>query len=175
MPVCAMGWTELSWAKESSMDFRSAETVLAGRIVNDGVMGGVSQSALRSDPEGVFFEGMVSLANNGGFASMRFPISFPPLTQTLELVARGESKRYQFILRTEKAPQVTYASDFSVASTWQPHRFKFEEFKPSFRGRSVQAPALTFSDVSEFGILIADQQEGKFRVQIRTLTALVSQ
>ena len=155
------------------MDFRSAETVLAGRIVNDGVMGGVSQSALRSDPEGVFFEGMVSLANNGGFASMRFPVSFPELTHSLELFARGEIKRYKLILRTEKAPQVIYESDFSVASTWQPHRFKLEDFKPSFRGRSVQAPALTFSDVSEFGVLIADKQEGDFRVQVRTLTAFL--
>ena len=76
-PVCAMGWTGLSLAKESTLDFRIAEAVRTGRIVNDGVMGGVSQSSLRPDPEGMFFEGVVSLANNGGFASMRFPASFP--------------------------------------------------------------------------------------------------
>ena len=51
-------------------------------------------------------------------------------------------------------------------------RFKVEEFKSSFRGRLVQAPPLSFSDVSEVGILIADKQEGDFRLQIRTLTAL---
>ena len=172
IPVCAMGWTGSSWAKESTMDFRLVESVRLGRIVNDGVMGGVSQSSLRPDPEGVFFEGVVSLANNGGFASMRFPASFPHSTNSLELVVRGESRRYKFILRTEMAAQVVYESDFLAAATWQPHRFKAEEFKSSFRGRLVQAPPLSFSDVSEVGILIADKQEGDFRLQIKTLTAL---
>jgi hypothetical protein len=154
------------------MDFRIVEAVRWGRIVNDGVMGGVSQSSLRSDPDGMFFEGVVSLANNGGFASMRFPASFPLQTHSLELVVRGESMRYKFILRTERAAQVVYESDFLAAPSWQSLRFKAEEFKSSFRGRLVQAPPLSFSDVSEVGILIADKQEGDFRLQIRTLTAL---
>lgn len=153
------------------MDFSMVEVVRTGRIVNDGVMGGVSQSRLRPDPQGVFFEGVVSLANNGGFASMRFPASFSPLTHALTLVARGDGQRYKLILRTEKAPQVVYESDFLAAATWQPHRFKAEEFKTTFRGRLVQAPPLSFSDVSEIGILIADRQEGDFRLQIRTLSA----
>lgn len=171
-PVCAMGWTGLSLAKESTLDFRIAEAVRTGRIVNDGVMGGVSQSSLRPDPEGMFFEGVVSLANNGGFASMRFPASFPLQTHSLELVVRGEIRRYKFILRTEKTAQVVYESEFLAATTWQRHRFKAEEFNSSFRGRLVQAQPLSFSDVSEVGILIADKQEGDFRLQIRTLTAL---
>ncbi len=154
------------------MDFRIVEAVRWGRIVNDGVMGGVSQSSLRPDPDGMFFEGVVSLANNGGFASMRFPASFPLQTHSLELVVRGESMRYKFILRTERAAQVVYESDFLAAPSWQSIRFKVEEFKSSFRGRLVQAPPLSFSDVSEVGILIADKQEGDFRLQIRTLTAL---
>ena len=170
-PVCAMGWTGLSLAKESTLDFRIAEAVRTGRIVNDGVMGGVSQSSLRPDPEGMFFEGVVSLANNGGFTSMRFPASFPLQTHSLELVVRGEIRRYKFILRTEKTAQVVYESEFLAATTWQRHRFKAEEFNSSFRGRLVQAQPLSFSDVSEVGILIADKQEGDFRLQIRTLTA----
>jgi len=32
-------------------------------------------------------------------------------------------------LRTEMAAQVVYESDFLAAATWQPHRFKDEEFK----------------------------------------------
>ena len=172
IPAYAIGWPGLSWAKENTMDFRNAETFRSGRVVNDGVMGGVSQSRLRADPEGMFFEGVVSLANNGGFASMRFPASFPQLTNLLELVVRGESKRYKFILRTEKAPQVVYESDFLAEASWHSYRFKLDEFKSTFRGRLVQAPTLSFSDVTEVGILIADKQDGDFRLQIRTLTAL---
>ena len=155
------------------MDFRTTQAVQFGRIVNDGVMGGVSQSSLRPDPEGLFFEGNVSLANNGGFASMRFPARFSRATHSLELVARGQSNRYKFTLRTEKkASQVLYESDFLAEASWQTYRFVEEEFESTYRGRFVQAPALSFSDVSEFGILIADKQEGDFRLQIQTLTAL---
>jgi hypothetical protein len=46
------------------------------RIVNDGVMGGLSTSNVRINDEGkISFSGNVSLDNNGGFASLRSPIS----------------------------------------------------------------------------------------------------
>lgn len=42
------------------------------QAINDGVMGGVSVSRLRFDSTGyAVFEGVVSLENNGGFASVR--------------------------------------------------------------------------------------------------------
>lgn len=40
--------------------------------INDGVMGGISSSQIRFDLAGhAVFEGVVSLENNGGFASVR--------------------------------------------------------------------------------------------------------
>lgn len=53
------------------IDFES----LAGSdwyVVDDGVMGGRSSSSLRSGESGIaVFEGVLSLENNGGFASVR--------------------------------------------------------------------------------------------------------
>lgn len=43
------------------MDFSNPNTLRDSWIVNDGVMGGVSQSSLRQDVDGMFFEGVVSL------------------------------------------------------------------------------------------------------------------
>ena len=91
-------------------------------IVNDGVMGGVSQSGLRHDPQGMIFEGQVSLENNGGFASMRSPARFERETQVLELTTRGDGKRYKLILRTEAAVRVTYESDFVSEATCRQER-----------------------------------------------------
>ena len=64
------------------MDFTNSNTIRDCWIVNDSVMGGVSQSGLREDPHGMFFEGQVSVENNGGFASMRssVPVSYTHLT-----------------------------------------------------------------------------------------------
>ena len=151
------------------MDFSNPNTLRDSWIVNDGVMGGVSQSSLRQDVDGMFFEGMVSLENNGGFASMRSSVRFPQGTQLIELIAKGDGKRYKLVLRTELAPRVTYVADFIALPTWQTYRFNLSQFKSTFRGRDVNAPTLSFSDVIDFGILISNTQAGSFAIQLKTL------
>jgi len=151
------------------MDFSNPNTLRDSWIVNDGVMGGVSQSSLRQDVDGMFFEGVVSLENNGGFASMRASVRFPQGTQLIELIAKGDGKRYKLVLRTELAPRVTYVADFIALPTWQTYRFNLSQFKSTFRGRDVNAPALSFSDVIDFGILISNNQAGSFAIQLKTL------
>lgn len=151
------------------MDFSNPNTLRDSWIVNDGVMGGVSQSSLRQDEDGMFFEGMVSLENNGGFASMRSSVRFPQGTQLIELIAKGDGKRYKLVLRTELAPRVTYVADFIALPTWQTYRFNLSQFKSTFRGRDVNAPTLSFSDVIDFGILISNNQAGSFAIQLKTL------
>ena len=151
------------------MDFSNPNTLRDSWIVNDGVMGGVSQSSLRQDIDGMFFEGVVSLENNGGFASMRSSVRFPQGTQLIELIAKGDGKRYKLVLRTELAPRVTYVADFIALPTWQTYRFNLSQFKSTFRGRDVNAPALSFSDVIDFGILISNNQAGSFAIQLKTL------
>jgi hypothetical protein len=153
------------------MDFSNPNTLRDSWIVNDGVMGGVSQSSLRQDVDGMLFEGLVSLENNGGFASMRSSVRFPQGTQLIELFAKGDGKRYKLVLRTELAPRVTYVADFIALPTWQTYRFNLSQFKSTFRGRDVNAPTLSFSDVIDFGILISNNQAGSFAIQLKTLTS----
>jgi hypothetical protein len=153
------------------MDFSNPNTLRDSWIVNDGVMGGVSQSSLRQDVDGMVFEGLVSLENNGGFASMRSSVRFPQGTQLIELIAKGDGKRDKLVLRTELAPRVTYVADFIALPTWQTYRFNLSQFKSTFRGRDVNAPALSFSDVIDFGILISNNQAGSFAIQLKTLTS----
>ncbi|CAM3715359.1 CIA30 family protein [Polynucleobacter arcticus] len=151
------------------MNFTNPDLMRNCWIVNDGVMGGISQSGLRQDEQGILFEGQVSLANNGGFASMRSTAKFPKGTQQIELLAKGDGKRYKLVLRTELAPRVTYAADFIAEPTWQALRFTVNQFKPTFRGQTINAPALSFSDVIEFGILISNNQAESFAIQLKTL------
>jgi hypothetical protein len=112
---------------------------------------------------------VVSLENNGGFASMRSSVRFPQETQLIELLAKGDGKRYKLVLRTELAPRVTYVADFIALPTWQTYRFNLSQFKSTFRGRDVNAPTLSFSDVIDFGILISNTQAGSFAIQLKTL------
>ena len=155
------------------MDFRNPDLARQMRIVNDDVMGGRSDSRFLIDPEGVIFEGMVSLENNGGFASVRCPVSFAQDASGLQLTTRGDGKQYQLIIRTEASTRAPiYKSNFVSSKDWKTHQFTSEDFDAAFRGRPVDAKPLVFSEALEFGLLIADKQAGPFRLQLRQLQTI---
>ena len=166
-PLCA-GEPE----KGRVMDFSDPNVARRLWVVNDGVMGGVSQSRFRHDAEGVVFEGEVSLRNNGGFASLRGPVAWADGTSTLELAVHGDGKRYRLLLRMDSAPgAASYQCEFDALGP-QTHRFTAADFQATFRGRIVSAAPLVFARVVEFGVLIADKQEGPFVLQLRHIRAL---
>mgnify|MGYP006280474615 CR=1 FL=1 len=153
-------------------DFTDAATVDAFRVLNDGVMGGASTSSLRTSPEGMIFDGAVSLANNGGFASCRGPLLVPMQATRLLLTVRGDGQRYRLTLRADDAPGTPlYQASFVAPREWQTLRFENGDFAASFRGRPVTAPLVRFSDMHFVGILIADGQAGPFRIELKTLAA----
>lgn len=66
--------SKLTYAEEAknSFDFNEAEAIKEWQTVNDGVMGGVSEGKFNiTDKKILEFYGMLSLKNNGGFASVR--------------------------------------------------------------------------------------------------------
>lgn len=158
-----------------SIDFTDRQVVEQMWLVNDDVMGGVSQSRYRYDVDGVIIEGTVSLENNGGFASARSKASFAAAVSTLALTVKGDGKRYKLVLRTDPSPQTPmYQADFVAAGGWNTYRFAPKDFRASFRGRAVDAPALVLSEVKELGILIADKQAGAFRIQVQRVAGLAA-
>ncbi|MBY6096661.1 CIA30 family protein [Ferrimonas balearica] len=143
--------------------------------VNDGVMGGISQARYRRIEEGARFEGEVSLAYGGGFASIRRPVRLPLKVVALSLRVRGDGQRYQLRLRTHGGfDGVVYAAGFdTVAGQWQTLSFTLDDFQATYRGRPVaSAPALRWQDVQQLGLLIADKQAGPFTLDLASLTAL---
>ncbi len=77
-------------------DFSKESSLRNWVIINDGVMGGLSRGQLTLSPEGYGkFSGTVSLANNGGFTSIRcnfhqllFPKELKSLCELKEMVKR---------------------------------------------------------------------------------------
>ena len=155
------------------LDFTNPLTANALRVVNDNVMGGVSKSRFTFDPEGTVFEGEVSLENGGGFASVRSPILIPECTSALNVTIRGDEKQVKLVLRTDNSSRSPlYQADFTTTREWQTHRFMPSDFKASFRGRAVNAPELVLSSVLEIGVLIANQQAGTFRLQLKNIQSI---
>ena len=56
-----------------SIDFGTSKMGNDWRVMNDGVMGGLSAGEAKMGDNSLRFVGQISLANNGGFASVRSP------------------------------------------------------------------------------------------------------
>lgn len=154
------------------LDFSDAAVAAEFRVVNDGVMGGVSNSRLRLVDGALRFEGEVSLENNGGFASFRGPVRVPAGADALLLTLRGDGQRYKLTLKLDDSnatPQ--YQARFTAPREWATLRFAPADFTASFRGRPVAAPPLEFGQVRSVGVLISDGQAGGFRMESRALRA----
>ena len=83
-------------------DFTHQETSGVWMIVNDGVMGGISESRLSLYLQGfLVFEGRVSLEFGGGFASVRSMLNRLDADPYDGILIRfkGDGKRYQLRLR----------------------------------------------------------------------------
>ena len=157
------------------VDFNQAEATDSWRVVNDGVMGGRSQSEIAFTDKGTaLFQGTVSLENNGGFASVRTDIPARPLEDQAGIVlrVRGDGKRYQLMVRTDQRTDgVSYRFAFTTrAGAWTTVRAPWSEFVPVFRGRIVpDAPPLAPSRIRRVGFLISDKQAGPFQLEIESI------
>jgi len=172
-------WGNIAMAQEliTVIDFVSPKSGSRWRIVNDGVMGGLSQSQMRVTAEQTgIFQGTVSLENNGGFASVRTePADFGlAASKGLELRVRGDGKRYQLRLRTDRNfDGIAYRATFdTVDGDWTTIRLDFRDCTPSYRGGPVPtAPSLDPARIRQIGFLISDEQEGIFRLEVASIKA----
>ena len=157
-------------------DFTDPMSASAWHPIDDRVMGGISRSRLRSDPTGhAVFEGEVSLARNGGFASVR---SNPderglPGAQACLIELRADGRTFKLSFLTDDGFDTrSYQAAFAPAgSEWQTLRLPLAAFRPTFRGREVPgAPALDPARIRQVGLMVADRQPGPFVLDIRRIS-----
>lgn len=147
--------------------------------VDDGVMGGVSQSTFSVTNNEGHFHGEVSLENGGGFASVRRePNGFEPTladAQGIALTVRGDGRTYQLRL---KSTSLGNASAYRVKFTpsqhaWETLHFSWDAFEAVRRGTVLSdAPAVTPSEIHQLGFLIADRTAGPFRLQVSRIESI---
>jgi NADH dehydrogenase [ubiquinone] 1 alpha subcomplex assembly factor 1 len=122
------------------------------------------------------FSGVVSLANNGGFASIRAQPREYGLAGATAFVLRvqGDGRTYKFGVRTDDAfDGVQYQARFvTQAGDWIDVELPVTAFQPTFRGRAApDAPALDPARIRVLGFLIAERQAGPFRLVVESLGA----
>ena len=150
------------------------------QIVNDGVMGGISQSQLQIQENGnAVFLGTLSLENNGGFASVKNRNSLNlEGYSVIKLHVKGDGKRYSFRFRTGSNGTFhdwVYEHRFETKrNVWQFVELPLMNFRATYRGQKLaNVPEPDLTSIREYGFLISDQQEGDFRLEIKEIKALI--
>lgn len=153
--------------------------------VDDVVMGGVSASQAIATPSGMVFQGMVSTANSGGFASIRTRSINPPLdlrgiepsdtnqaheaheaheahdlgaNTGIELRLTGDGNRYKFILRDRDSwDGIAHCYSFETQrDTPMTVRIPFADCVPTFRAKSVpDCPRLDGQTIAAFQFMLS--------------------
>lgn len=149
--------------------FTAATKVNEWRIVNDGVMGGVSKSSLGLTVLGYGqFFGHVSLANNGGFASIQLNQSIK-LTDEIKYVllrVKGDGKAYEFRLKSQLTQPESYVHQFITTGDWEIIKLPINDFYPQYFGRKLNRPNFNFSSIAQLSFMISNKQEEDFRLLI---------
>lgn len=146
--------------------------------VNDGVMGGRSEGDWTISEDGTaLFTGEISLANNGGFASVRtYPINADiSAYDGIELLVKGDGKTYGFNLWDAHSNLQHRAFFETQAGEWQMIRISFSAFQPTSFGRVLpDAPQLDTGMVRVFGLIITDKQTGPFALEIAQISVYIA-
>ena len=182
--IAALSWMCLALTMNADavsekllFDFQATTNSPTWQVVNDDVMGGVSTSQFqRLTNIGAVFSGVVSMENNGGFASVRSSPVRENLNGTDAFVfrVRGDGRRYKFTVRTGfgfNAPNYQ-AELMTKRGEWEELRLALKDFVPMFRGRVLNdVPPLNLAKVPSLGFLISDKQEGSFKLEVAWIKA----
>ena len=165
-----------SFAEIQLFDSGAKPSSLNWNIVNDTVMGGRSSSRwISKSSSPCSFEGYLSLENNGGFASVRCDLNNENLTKTEGIFIRvkGDGRKYQFRIRSQASRWANYSHEFkTVRNKIKTFYLPFKDFEPSWRGRSLNnLPVLKGKDVRGIGFLLGDKIQGKFKLEILSISA----
>ena len=156
-------------------DFSDPDKSGRWMIVNDGVMGGISESRLFLNEKGfLVFQGRVSLEYGGGFASVRSIHNELDANSYhgIMIKFRGDGKTYQLRLRhQDRMDGVSYFQYFQTEKNkWRTVFLPFSRFQANFRGRLLpNHPKLDTKRISQIGLMISDKQDGFFQLEIERI------
>ena len=157
---------------QTLIDFPNQPSFKNWQIVNDDVMGGISNSKMYLNEENMaVFEGRVSLENYGGFCSVRHDLEKIPTEgkTTLVLKLKGDGKNYQLRIKANRRDYASYVKEFSTTGQWQEVRIALKDMYPSFRGRRLNRSNFEGDYFSQLSLLIGNKKAERFSLEIESI------
>ena len=164
-----------SWRGQSITEFTSSENEnFAWKIVNDGVMGGLSKGNVEHTSDNIMhFWGTLSLDNNGGFSTVRSRGVDFDLSNDLGLLllVRGDGRTYEARLdstATFRGNPISFLGKFKTTpDRWMQVKIPFASFTGSWRGRQFPKETLDTSAIKRVSVLLADKTPGPFDLRVQ--------
>ena len=156
-------------------DFTGADSAKEWQTVNDGVMGGVSEGKFKiTDTKTMEFLGTLSLANNGGFASVRTKAKKLGLEKGDTLVAKvkGDGREYHMNL---SVPTFQIAYNYRAVfqtkkDEWIEVKLPLDKFEATSFGQVVKnAGQVKPTSVNGLGFMLSDKKAGPFKMEVESI------
>ena len=179
LSVCLALWMAATAMAEDTpiplFDFTGADSVKEWQTVNDGVMGGVSEGKFKiTDTKTMEFMGTLSLANNGGFASVRTKAKKLGLEKGDTLVAKvkGDGREYHMNL---SVPTFQIAYNYRAVfqtkkDEWIEVKLPLDKFEATSFGQVVKnAGQVKPTSVNGLGFMLSDKKAGPFKMEVESI------
>lgn len=169
--VCFFSLLSLTTMTDSIFfDFGNEKAGRQWRVINDDVMGGLSQGKVMLTDQSLRFQGEVSLANNGGFSSCRSSWGQYDISayETVEVRVRGRGCAFGLVLETsQRWFDPYYKQIFTPTNEWQIIQLPLSDCKVYKIGRAGKASleAAAKARIVRFGF-ITDKQAGPFELEV---------
>lgn len=154
------------------IDFDSRTEMGLWRAINDGVMGGRSSGGPEFDNGNLVFSGNIN-TNGGGFSSIRRFVDDGVLAgaQSVTLRVKSDGRGYNLRFRTNVAyrgRRIAFQKPIEVKQPgqWETITVTLDDMRASLFGRTVYGADFVPADVIETGIILADGQDGPFKIEI---------
>ena len=150
------------------------ETSKKWRIINDGVMGGLSTSKMTVENNIAVFKGILSLKNNGGFASTRRMVDSTKLkgAKHIVLTVIGDGREYQFRVRPNKRfDGVSFTYPFTTEKDKEMKvKIPVNALYATYRGYKLKKIKVPPPEMfQQIGFLLGDKKEGAFKLKIKAI------
>lgn len=140
------------------------------KVQDDTVMGGRSEGHFEVTEDGNGrFHGHVSLANGGGFSSIRH--QFEEIDEfreqsTFVMRIKGDGKSYRLRIKSNADQRFYHTGEFPTNGEWEMVAIPFQSMYPSHHGERLDLPHFDGGKVQEAAILIGNKREEDFELLV---------
>ncbi len=159
--------------KQNKKVFTQTDIINNWRVINDGVMGGFSTGEISTKENIILYRGNISLANNGGFSSLKSPFQEIDLSDKniVEIKMKGSGINMAFTIELHKQfykPYFKHDIKLTSTNTWETVRINLENFKEYIIGKPTYKKITKeeLSNAIRIGFISNEKKESPFNYEI---------